>query len=68
MSSSSTTCSPAAPPSRAQFFKYFWTTNAFIFAILGMAVLSAIYLMLKPRDTPVDSMKLKEQLRRNKRR
>ena len=51
-----------------QFFNYFWTTNAFIYAILGMAVLSCIYLLCKPRDKPIDGMALKEQLRRSKRR
>ncbi|GMH95009.1 hypothetical protein TL16_g13056 [Triparma laevis f. inornata] len=51
-----------------QFFSYFWTTNAFIYAILGMAVLSSVYLMCKPRDTPADPMKLKENLKMNRRR
>ena len=51
-----------------QFFKYFWTTNAFIYAILGMAVLSALYLVCKPRDTPANSMALKESLKRSRRR
>ncbi len=51
-----------------QFFTYFWTTNAFIYAILGMAILSTLYLVIKPRDVPADSLKLKESLRRNRRR
>ena len=51
-----------------QFFEYFWTTNAFIYAILGMAGLSAIYLVLKPRDRPADPAALKESLRQNRRR
>ena len=47
-----------------KFFSYFWTTNAFVYAILGMAVLSAIYLLLKPRDNPASGQQLKERLRR----
>mmetsp|Transcript_20192 Transcript_20192/g.42289 ORF Transcript_20192/g.42289 Transcript_20192/m.42289 type:complete len:528 (+) Transcript_20192:60-1643(+) len=51
-----------------QFFEYFWTTNAFIYALLGMALLSAIYLIFKPRDIPANSMELKESLKRSRRR
>ncbi|GMH91355.1 hypothetical protein TrST_g2166 [Triparma strigata] len=51
-----------------QFFSYFWTTNAFIYAILGMAVLSTAYLMCKPRDLPADPVKLRENLKMNRRR
>ena len=51
-----------------QFFEYFWTTNAFVYAILGMAVLSAVYLGCKPRDKPANAMELKENLKRSRRR
>ena len=51
-----------------RFFRYFWTTNAFIYAILGMFGLSAIYLLVKPRDVPFNSLQLKEKLRDSRRR
>jgi len=49
-----------------RFFSYFWTTNAFIYAILGMAVLSTGYLLLKPRDTPANGQALRSKLTRRK--
>jgi len=48
-----------------KFFSHFWTTNAFIYAILCMTLLSTFYLLLKPRDSPANGQALKDRLRRS---
>jgi len=50
-----------------RFFKYFWTTNAFIYAILAMALVSTAYFSCKPRDNPASASELKDQLRKSAR-
>lgn len=46
-----------------QFFRYFWTNNVFVYVLLVMACLSAIYLACKPRDTSTSSIELRDRLK-----
>ena len=48
-----------------KFFSKFWTTNAFIYAIIGTFALTAIFLVVRPRDKPTSSLELRETLRKN---
>jgi LMBR1 domain-containing protein 1 len=50
-----------------KFFSYFWTTNAFIYGILGFFVLSALYFGVKPRDNPTSARDLKDSLKKTAR-
>lgn len=51
-----------------KFFKWFWSSNIFVYALLGVAVLTTLYLFCKPRDrTGLDSKGLKERLGGRKR-
>lgn len=45
------------------FFKYFWVNNVFVYALLAFALLTALYLGCKPRDTSTDSVALRDRLR-----
>lgn len=46
-----------------KFFKIFWVKNIFVYAMLGVTVLTILYLFLKPRDrSGIDSKSLKERL------
>ena len=47
-----------------QFFHYFWTTNAFIYAFLAMSGLTALYLACKPGDKDaVNGQALRDRLK-----
>ncbi len=44
--------SPVAAGQYLKFFRYFWTYNAFLFAILALVLLSAIYFVRACRRRP----------------
>ena len=46
-----------------RFFRYFWTNNVFVYALLCFSLLTVIYLGCKPRDTSADSISLRDRLR-----
>ena len=51
-----------------KFFTWFWSSNVFVYALLGVAGLTTLYLFCKPRDrTGLDSKGLKERLGGRKR-
>jgi LMBR1 domain-containing protein 1 len=51
-----------------KFFKWFWTSNIFVYVLLGVTGLTFFFLIFKPRDrTGMDSIGLKERLSGRKR-
>ncbi|CAM9758325.1 unnamed protein product [Scytosiphon promiscuus] len=48
-----------------RFFTYFFANNVFIYALLLIALLSAIYLSRKPTDSPVSAKNIQETLRKS---
>mmetsp|Transcript_15419 Transcript_15419/g.33528 ORF Transcript_15419/g.33528 Transcript_15419/m.33528 type:complete len:560 (+) Transcript_15419:491-2170(+) len=48
------------------FFSYFWVYNVFVYAILAVALLTAIYLGCKPKDTSADGVALRDRLKSRK--
>jgi len=46
-----------------KFFRYFWVNKVFYFSWIIFCFLTAIYLALKPRDTSMDSVELRERLK-----
>merc|ERR1712157_618914 len=46
-----------------KFFQYFWVNKLFYYAWLIIGILTTIYLAMKPRDTSLDSIELKERLK-----
>lgn len=45
------------------FFNWFWKTNFFIYALLAVTLLTALYLGCKPRDTSSDGLSLRDRLK-----
>lgn len=45
------------------FFGFFFTKNIFVYVFLGFMILSGLYLMCKPRDTPPSGTELRDRLR-----
>lgn len=45
------------------FFNYFWVNNVFVYAILVVALLTALYLGCKPRESSSDSISLRDRLK-----
>ncbi len=46
-----------------KFFGWFWRKNIFVYIFLSLSLLSALYLMCKPKDTPPSSLELRDRLR-----
>ena len=46
-----------------KFFSWWWTSNIFVYIFMAFSVVSALYLMCKPRDTPPSGQELKDRLR-----
>jgi LMBR1 domain-containing protein 1 len=46
-----------------QFFGWWWKNNIFVYIFLGLSVLSFLYLMCRPRDTPPSALELRDRLR-----
>ena len=45
------------------FFGWWWQNNIFVYIFLGLSVLSFLYLMCRPQDTPPSALELRDRLR-----
>lgn len=46
-----------------KFFTWFWTQNIFVYALISVFGLTAIYLICRPRDTSTSSIHLRDRLK-----
>lgn len=46
-----------------KFFRYFYEDDVFVYILIGLFGLSALWLSVKPRDEPASTQKLRKDIK-----